>query len=101
MVTFPLVKDGYVKYKDLTGARFGLLIVKERVIAPLGHYRHGRHWWRCECDCGGMHFVLTNNLCRGHVRSCGCLSSRRSLFRKRNSAILERRETTTETTSQI
>ncbi len=98
---FPLVKDGGIWYQDITGARFARLVVKERVPTPAG-YRGCRHWWRCECDCGSTHFVLTNNLLRGHVKSCGCICRQRLAHsRDRNDAIITRRKTTTETANQI
>lgn len=55
--------------KDLTGQRFGRLIVLEYV----GAKKHKR-LWRCRCDCGGMKIVATAALNNGNVRSCGCLN---------------------------
>lgn len=50
--------------RDLTGERFGRLIVTEWV---------GSSRWRCQCDCGGKALVLTANLTRGNTSSCGCV----------------------------
>jgi len=58
--------------KDLTGQRFGLLLVK----AP-GENQGRRTTWVCECDCGTAAIATTVSL-RRKVRprhSCGCLVS--------------------------
>lgn len=59
--------------QDLTGLRYGKLVVKEWV---------GRSHWICLCDCGRETRVLTANLSRGNTTSCGCL--RNMLSSKRN-----------------
>ncbi len=52
-------------YKDLTGIRFGRLIVTQR--APDGR-------WNCICDCGRkVPSIPTGHLNSKHTRSCGCL----------------------------
>lgn len=54
---------------DLTGKRFGRLVVIER--AP----RKGKTkatMWRCKCDCGNITDVRASHLKDGLVRSCGC-----------------------------
>jgi hypothetical protein len=53
---------------DLSGERFGRLVVRE--IAEL---RRGRLHWKCDCDCGSETVVSTLRLQRGHTKSCGCL----------------------------
>lgn len=56
--------------KDLTGQRFGRLVVIEQ--APARH--PGRAFWHCNCDCGGTTIVAGNNLTsKTGIRSCGCL----------------------------
>lgn len=57
------------KCKDLSGERFGRLIVVKR----LENNKRGNAQWLCHCDCGNDTVVTTVNLCRGHVKSCGCL----------------------------
>ena len=57
---------------ELTGQRFGLLVVIEGCepqIMPSGQ-RLSR--WLCKCDCGTSRKVLTQNLVRGMQQSCGC-----------------------------
>lgn len=58
------------KTKDLTGQRFGKLVVV-RSISERG--RRGDVVWECQCDCGGRKRVLTTRLTNGDTRSCGCL----------------------------
>ena len=55
-------------YIDLTGKRFGRLVVVERV----GSVR-GKMFWKCKCDCGGVSVVSTTHLKSGNTKSCGCL----------------------------
>lgn len=55
---------------DLTGKRFGRLIVISRVAnANDGHAR-----WLCQCDCGNTVEVSSNVLKKGNTKSCGCLN---------------------------
>jgi 5-methylcytosine-specific restriction endonuclease McrA len=54
--------------KDLTGQRFGRLIV----VKPTDK-KAGRTAWECVCDCGNKAIVNTVHLVSGRTRSCGCL----------------------------
>ncbi len=56
------------KLIDLTGERFGRLVVKEYmgIIAQRTH-------WLCECDCGNIIITSSNSLRRGRTQSCGCI----------------------------
>jgi hypothetical protein len=54
---------------DLTGQRFGRLLVVQR-----GENR-GRHvTWRCQCDCGTERVACSVHLRRGDTQSCGCFA---------------------------
>lgn len=53
---------------DLTGKRFGRLTVVEKN----GKNKQGAQIWHCKCDCGGTNDVVSAELNRGHVVSCGC-----------------------------
>ena len=56
------------KLIDLTGQRFGRLVVE----SYLG--RKDLHsWFRCKCDCGVSVDTRSNALRRGLTQSCGCL----------------------------
>lgn len=53
---------------DLTGRRFGHLVVKHLV----GTDRHRKRLWRCQCDCEDFTTVRTDDLKRGKSKSCAC-----------------------------
>lgn len=53
--------------RDLTGQRFGRLLVQGTQVVQ------DRLKWKCACDCGQTTFVAERNLIRNHTRSCGCL----------------------------
>jgi hypothetical protein len=56
------------KFIDLTGQKFGSLLVLSR--AP----NKGTHtYWKTLCDCGKEHIVNAYNLKIGKIQSCGCL----------------------------
>lgn len=57
------------KAQDLTGHVYDRLTVLFR--GENGIYN--RVEWVCECTCGNIATVCTNNLVRGKTRSCGCL----------------------------
>ncbi len=61
---------------DLTGKRFGRLLVMEKT----DQRELGAVLWRCKCDCGNEKLVKTSGLTSGCVASCGCL--RREMFGK-------------------
>ena len=67
-------------YNDLTGQRFGRLVVLSLVADDAGAKKQTR--WFCECDCGNRLFVLAGNLRSGNTKSCGCLQ--REIAVKRN-----------------
>lgn len=53
---------------DLTGQRFGRLLVLEPAARRNGVI------WRCRCDCGAEHQVRAGHLRGGNIMSCGCLA---------------------------
>ena len=56
---------------DLTGQRFGKLLVLERdTIVP---NKTKQKQWFCLCDCGNTTITVTYSLKVGRTRSCGCL----------------------------
>lgn len=57
-----------MSFIDLTGHRFGKLVVIERVGS-----RRGNALWRCHCDCGNTTEVVSSSLNNGETKSCGCL----------------------------
>lgn len=56
------------KFKDLTGTRFGRLIVVKRA-----ENQKNRIMWHCICDCGNETIVNGYSLTRGATKSCGCI----------------------------
>lgn len=57
--------------KNLKEQRFGRLVAIEPVDIILSSGKHKQEWL-CQCDCGNKTIVSTNNLLRGHSKSCGC-----------------------------
>ena len=62
-------------FNDLTGKRFGRLLVIERA----GHNKHGQILWLCKCDCGKVTKVISGSLTDGRTTSCGCLGAENRL----------------------
>lgn len=53
--------------KDLTGERFGRLLVLRK-----SNKKNGRKtYWICQCDCGNVKEIRSD--CLGIVKSCGCI----------------------------
>lgn len=66
--------------KDMTGQRFGRLLVIQRD----GTYLKNRvAVWLCQCDCGNITSVRGTSLRCGTTQSCGCLSKELTLERVR------------------
>lgn len=62
--------------KDLTGERFGKLVVLE----PTNKREQRSVVWKCQCDCGNIIECKSIDLTRGHTKSCGCLKSKGELL---------------------
>ncbi len=56
------------KFNDITGQKFGRLLVLERVRV------NGEMAWKCNCDCGNITYQRYAVLHNGRVKSCGCYS---------------------------
>jgi hypothetical protein len=54
---------------DITGQRFGMLVVLHLLPKELGRQAH----WLCQCDCGKQTESTGTLLRTGAVKSCGCL----------------------------
>jgi len=57
----------------LTGTRVGRLSVVGRADDLVQSNGRKRTRWVCSCDCGELLEVLSDNLMKGHTKSCGCL----------------------------
>lgn len=55
-------------FKDITGQRFGRLVVVKR----LENDKDNRAVWQCICDCGNVINVSGKHLRSGNTTSCGC-----------------------------
>lgn len=58
-----------LKRIDMTGQRFGKLIVVECV-----GFENKSSIWKCLCDCGNYTIASRKHLIQGHKKSCGCLN---------------------------
>ena len=67
------------KIKDLTGQRFGKLVVQ----GYAGISQYGKTQWNCRCDCGNTTTVTGSHLRSGYTKSCGCFRSETSRERRR------------------
>lgn len=68
------------KLIDLTGKKFGRLLVLERCenhIQPNGQIKVQ---WLCKCDCGKKIKVQGSNIKSGHTVSCGCFDKERKII---------------------
>jgi hypothetical protein len=57
-----------MKLNNLTGERFGRLLVIKRVE----NSKHNETQWLCKCDCGNETIVNYGKLAYKHTTSCGC-----------------------------
>lgn len=57
------------KAQDLSGQRFGNLVVLEFDHKSI---KSRKRFWKCQCDCGQQCIVYQNHLKSGHTKSCGC-----------------------------
>lgn len=59
--------------KDISGVRYGKLLVVDRVEDHISQNGRRCVMWRCLCDCGNYTEVSSNQLTSGKTKSCGCL----------------------------
>lgn len=62
---------------DVTGQRFGRLVVVERGPDKIKRCGKPTVQWRCKCDCGNEVIVNGESLRKGHTSSCGCITLER------------------------
>src|ERR1035438_8068496 len=72
-------KPSHKLFNDLSGQRFGQLIVlelanRQRMDAAGGGYT--RLFWRCLCSCGKIVCRPGTNLADGRIKSCGHIRKR-------------------------
>jgi len=61
-------------FQDLTGHKFGRLVVIKRAE----NSKTGQTRWLCRCDCGNEKIVWATALKNGNTQSCGCLAREKS-----------------------
>lgn len=62
------------KYEDLTGCKFGKLLVEKHLGRVLiGSNAQYSQLWKCACDCGNRCLVNSRDLKSGNTKSCGCI----------------------------
>ena len=66
------------KMKDITGQRFGRLVV----IDCAGKLNGRQYYWNCQCDCGNTKTIAGTALRSGNTTSCGCKT--KEALKKRN-----------------
>ena len=71
------------KAKDLTGQRFGRLVVRERGPDYVQENGRKRIRWICECDCGNIYVADGDHLKQGDIYSCGCAKNEKAAERMR------------------
>lgn len=67
------------KHVDLTGRRFGRLVV----LSPSKTRKYRQACWVCQCDCGTIKEFPTESLKKGASKSCGCLQKERASTTKK------------------
>lgn len=60
------------RFEDLTGKRFGKLLVLERAEDWVGANGHRHIQWLCQCECGNQVVIKGSSLRAGYNKSCGC-----------------------------
>jgi len=62
---------------DITGNRYGMLVVIEKVNGEFERKRNTGAKWLCKCDCGRIIKVKRSSLVRGLTKSCSCIRTKR------------------------
>lgn len=59
-------------FKDITGQRFGKLVVLNKTDKRISRFVV----WECKCDCGNTCEIISASLTNGRTKSCGCLKEK-------------------------
>lgn len=68
-----------MKAIDLTGKKFGRLLVQEFAGSRRTSGGASMRTWSCVCDCGNNYIVDANALRSGNTTSCGCFDKERRI----------------------
>lgn len=66
---------GCTNRADITNMRSGKLVA----ICPTEKRKHQNVYWECQCDCGNKILVLAKYIIHQEVKSCGCLTTGRTV----------------------
>jgi hypothetical protein len=73
--------SGIKTRKDLSGKRFGRLIVLNETKDVIeGNNKCSYVYWKVRCDCGNEKFIRGNLLSYGSVVSCGCYNKEKAII---------------------
>lgn len=61
-----------INRENIIGHKYGLLTVLEITEK---RNSQGQVIYKCQCECGNLHYVTSGNLKNGNVQSCGCSNS--------------------------
>lgn len=70
-----------MKLKDLTGQKFGRLLVIKRGKSHIQPNGKPRVMWLCKCDCGNSIEVRGSDLKSNKTKSCGCYNHEKIMER--------------------
>jgi hypothetical protein len=70
------------RFQDLTGRRFGKLIVIRRAENGAS----GRVQWLCQCECSNITVAIANNMKRGKTGACVSAGKQATRIGERNRA---------------
>ena len=59
--------------EDLTGKRFGRLVVVSKSFDKRNPKGTLEHFWSCKCDCGNVKNIRQSALVYAGTKSCGCI----------------------------
>lgn len=68
-------EKGRNRLVDISGQRFGKLVVLNREGSYTYSDNQTKTTWRCQCDCGKIHIATGSDLKGGKIKSCGCLKT--------------------------
>lgn len=70
-------KIGKKSAKNIAGCRFGKLVA----LSPTTERKNNSVVWKCQCDCGNIHYAELKELNRGSISSCGCLKTSKGVLK--------------------
>lgn len=72
-----------MRFKDLTGQKFGMLTVIGRAKSKIDSSGKPRTMWDCHCDCGNNVVVRGDYLKQSQCPSCGCEAMKNRIEKNR------------------